>query len=423
MLALSAQLVASTTSAQPSAFVLLVADDPKHAGTALRISSKATRLLARAQGLEAGDPVSALDPKIDAERRADIKDGIESVDRGVLAFEDLELESAGAELDLAVNILLSHVDHLSATERDTLDMAMFALGTTTLFEGQGDLADKIFVAVASLSPGFEPDPDRYPSNVVSRFAEIRATVDSRPTGSMQITSNPPGAGVFIDGVFRGSTPLRVDALADGQHAVILNRLCYRSFGTLAPVTAGRESRIDADLEPTEAAPTCDSITVALAHDAPGAIALGRKLGFAKFAILAMKTTMASQTASGLWIDVEAGRVLGEIQTVSIVSEPEVAATTVLGAIAQAVDEKSPPGEAPITDIPPSQAPPPDAPAGDPVVLVEPEEPSGDPGIAQQWWFWAIVGGVVVVAAAGSAAIAATTSGSDGPPNSGFILGF
>ncbi len=71
--------------------------------------------------------------------------------------------------------------------------------------------------------------------------------DAGPPGSVQITSTPPGASVFIDNRFAGVTPLLARGLAPGAHAVRLEKKNYRRYyGTVTVAAAG--VRLDVPLE-------------------------------------------------------------------------------------------------------------------------------------------------------------------------------
>jgi hypothetical protein len=48
-----------------------------------------------------------------------------------------------------------------------------------------------------------------------------ASADAKPTGRLEITSEPAGASVRIDGVARGTTPLALDDVAAGERRIVL----------------------------------------------------------------------------------------------------------------------------------------------------------------------------------------------------------
>jgi hypothetical protein len=84
--------------------------------------------------------------------------------------------------------------------------------------------------------------------VIEAGSTVRQYVDLAPggtmTGQIEVTSEPAGAQVTVDGVPRGATPLLVDGIEPGQHAVVIsqggtavNRIVQVSAGTTATVVA------------------------------------------------------------------------------------------------------------------------------------------------------------------------------------------
>jgi hypothetical protein len=67
-------------------------------------------------------------------------------------------------------------------------------------------------------------------------------------GSLAVDSRPPGASVFVDGKFVGTTPLVVETMGAGEHAIHLDREGYRRWATAVRVAAGERSRVAASLE-------------------------------------------------------------------------------------------------------------------------------------------------------------------------------
>jgi hypothetical protein len=356
--------------------------------------------------MSSADLVATMDPEAAAERTLEIVESMGSVERGLIAFEDLELDVAAGELDLAINGLLGNVEHLGNTQRLALNQAIFALATTSLFEGQGDMADGLYVALALLSPTFRPEKGRYPSNVTRRFKRIIAAVGRRRTGVMRVESKPPGAAVFVDGEFRGTSPIDIDELVDDQHAVVLERRGYRTFGTLNPVTAGRKSLLEVDLLPTRAKGLAEALTPRIAEDAEHALVIGRRLKVDRLATLVAVRGARSDRVYGLWLDVEASKVIAPIPSTNIVDSTDVAAATIVGAIALAIGGGAPPSET--VGVTSTEAP-------EPFKL--------DLSFTRRWWFWAVVGGIAVVGATSAAVVAGTGGGPSSPPRSGHILGF
>jgi hypothetical protein len=67
------------------------------------------------------------------------------------------------------------------------------------------------------------DMSRTKDLVVTARERLVERVDwtMKPTGSLQVESDPPGARVLVDGKFRGNTPATVEGLSAGTHAVVV----------------------------------------------------------------------------------------------------------------------------------------------------------------------------------------------------------
>lgn len=67
-------------------------------------------------------------------------------------------------------------------------------------------------------------------------------------GGFEITSEPSGASVLVDGTERGVTPLRLDGLASGEYIVQVKQAGYEEWLTTIKVEAGSLSKVQANLE-------------------------------------------------------------------------------------------------------------------------------------------------------------------------------
>ncbi|MQA30671.1 MAG: PEGA domain-containing protein [Luteitalea sp.] len=74
-----------------------------------------------------------------------------------------------------------------------------------------------------------------------------ATV-ARPSGVLFFESRPSGASVFVDGKLVGTTPMQMDGVDVGAHAVGLERDGYRRWSSSVRVARGQRLRVSASLE-------------------------------------------------------------------------------------------------------------------------------------------------------------------------------
>jgi hypothetical protein len=385
-------------SARPAAgggaLAIVIPRSAKDASLAGRVGRVLTERLAKHFDVEPIDLETAIAPEAKAERKKDIAAAFAEVEKGTKAFEDLDLETAGSVLETSTNTLLSYLDDLDPEERRTLERSIFTYGATTLFEGETELATSIFVALLLLSPKYAPATDQVPSNVLARFEQLRGHVEERPTGGVKVNTVPEGADVYIDGSFKGASPVEVAGLADGQHVIVARRLGFKPFGTLAPVTADQKASVDIDLEAAEGRDAIDALSPDLAGDLRGVLALGKKISAQKIAVLRIDAKPSGTHIDGILCDTERDALVGRIRDLTVVPDPDVASESIARALLGGEDA---------------------------LVAVETHKKDEAP-ITEQWWFWAILG--AAVAAAGITVWAVAESGGERhPPPNGIVLGF
>jgi hypothetical protein len=69
------------------------------------------------------------------------------------------------------------------------------------------------------------------------------------TGSISVTSAPTGAEVYLDNAFRGLSPMTLDSMSPGTHAVLISLSGYQDWSSQIQVTAGQTTQIAATLLP------------------------------------------------------------------------------------------------------------------------------------------------------------------------------
>lgn len=68
-------------------------------------------------------------------------------------------------------------------------------------------------------------------------------------GRITATSQPQGAKVYLDNVYRGMTPLNLDRVAMGQHHIKLVMAGYQDWSSYVSVSPSRTTKVSADLIP------------------------------------------------------------------------------------------------------------------------------------------------------------------------------
>jgi CRISPR/Cas system-associated exonuclease Cas4 (RecB family) len=87
------------------------------------------------------------------------------------------------------------------------------------------------------------------------------------TGSLTITSQPPGAQVLVDGAPQGSTPVNVSNVPSGQHQVNLTLSEYHDWSVSQYVSAGQNSVITAALVPVQK----NGVLIVTSHPEPASV--------------------------------------------------------------------------------------------------------------------------------------------------------
>jgi hypothetical protein len=102
-------------------------------------------------------------------------------------------------------------------------------------------AQSLTVPLDRARAGNAPLPSPPPSPPLSGGPE-------RFVGTLVVDSRPTGAKVYLDGKLVGSTPLSVDNVRAGEHAVRLEQDGYRRWSSSVRVVAAERNRITASLE-------------------------------------------------------------------------------------------------------------------------------------------------------------------------------
>jgi hypothetical protein len=108
---------------------------------------------------------------------------------------------------------------------------------------------------------------------------LLASPTTRPTvapgtGTLQVSSSPAGAQVFLDNAYMGITPITLPGVSTGSHLVLLKLSGYADFEVAAQVAAGQTTPVSAILVPvTTPTPTQGSLPGVLALLALGVVSL------------------------------------------------------------------------------------------------------------------------------------------------------
>lgn len=87
------------------------------------------------------------------------------------------------------------------------------------------------------------------SQVINVSGDVLSRKNPGRVGSLTVTTNPSGAGIYIDQVFRGTTPNRIGGLPEGSHILEVAMDGYQNETMEAYITPDRGTSFDISLNP------------------------------------------------------------------------------------------------------------------------------------------------------------------------------
>jgi hypothetical protein len=152
---------------------------------------------------------------------------------------DFTLTGTNFDEDIIDDVYLynDNYDNISADD--------FEVSSTTKIKGTFDLSDA--------------DDDKYEVCVEDKYGEAKCdltfTITTNEVGSIEITSNPSGAAIYVDGIANGTTPNTVDDIIVGSHKITIKKSGYEDWGKIVNVEADDTVDVEAKLYAVSAATT------------------------------------------------------------------------------------------------------------------------------------------------------------------------
>jgi hypothetical protein len=97
----------------------------------------------------------------------------------------------------------------------------------------------------------------YATTAATQMASAIPAAAEPQTGSLSVTTTPPGATLVIDRVQRGVSPATITGLSPGSHVLVLSKDGYKDLTVMVTVTAGKTETYSTSLEP--AAPSVPAL--------------------------------------------------------------------------------------------------------------------------------------------------------------------
>jgi hypothetical protein len=214
-----------------------VARDPSGQKAAAAIAAVLSDRVARHGRLRLIEPGRALsgDPRTREEEtllraRTALADGRR-------AYDALNLDEAIARLGQAEALYQTTGPLLGDLSELTTTLAY--LGAALTLRGSTDEGVTTFVSLLTIDPTYSPDG--FPPTVTRIFERALQRLSQSAKGTIEIYSTPPYSTVYVDGRFRGVTPLTLSDLYSGTHYLRIEQNGYVVHG--APIEIAPNQRI------------------------------------------------------------------------------------------------------------------------------------------------------------------------------------
>lgn len=216
----------------------------------------------------------------DEEAQAALKRGEKGFAESLTAYEAREYEDAERKLRATLKELHQAVGGM---ESCTVLCETTALYAAVLHQrGDTEEAKLLLIDLMALNPTFELSPKRYHRDFISLRAQVATGRSAVLRGSATVKSRPSGARVYLDGEFKGYTPLTVGPMQVGKHMLRLDRPGFRQHGQLLEVTP-EDVEVTPELTPTSNYKKYDAQLDKVAQEiiktapSPAAAAMGKSL--------------------------------------------------------------------------------------------------------------------------------------------------
>ncbi|MEW5743244.1 MAG: PEGA domain-containing protein, partial [Myxococcota bacterium] len=255
----------------PKVAVFVVGLDPKAKQHATELEQAAERATEKTERFELVPAQDAANPTAAAARAEKLAQAAEKVKQGKKDLDDLEAGKAVEAFTEAVTLLKaadSTRDMRALLDAWLLKAAAHATG------GENGPAKKDIEAIVPLDPQAEFSSSFFSPDLI-KFAESQRKLAENAKGELTVRTEPPGARVWVDGQYRGTSPVLVAGLSAGKHLVAATAGGYAL--TQVELTPGEHL---VKLEPAEMAPAFKQAAARVAADpeGPGRDAAVKDLG-------------------------------------------------------------------------------------------------------------------------------------------------
>lgn len=219
--------------------------DPASELAAEQLSARLSRLVraSRFRWSDAGQGLASADA---AEIETALKGALVQLAQARQAYADLDVARA---VPLATNVVTTYERYVAAWDDPTplLD-AMAVLAACSFFSRADAEATRWLQRAFALDRAFRADPDIFNPPMQRQIESLRGQL-GRVGGGAEIITRPTSS-VFIDGVWRGLSPLVLSDLGEGRHYLRVVKQGFDTVGRAFEVVAGIRTTVRLELRET-----------------------------------------------------------------------------------------------------------------------------------------------------------------------------
>ncbi|HUU02251.1 MAG TPA: PEGA domain-containing protein [Myxococcota bacterium] len=183
-----------------------------------------------------------------AARLESIDEGKRLLTNGKGAYEQLDLELAQKSFMTALRKFEYGYGFMDKPG-PLLECLMY-LGATWVLVGEPDRAISVFQRAYDLPGRKVLDPNLFPPNIQEIFKSAAKQAASGTMGKVTLLSVPQNAEIYVDGEYRGGSPLKAVDLRAGAHMVKAVKDGYLPWGGHIKAVAGKKRTLRLKLQPS-----------------------------------------------------------------------------------------------------------------------------------------------------------------------------
>ncbi|WP_308471960.1 PEGA domain-containing protein [Myxococcus landrumensis] len=240
------------TAAPSSVTVVAIPLDAASRTEAARLAYWAEQSVARSGRLELVRLSEALDAKGKAAREAKAAEGAESMKEGQRAYDELDTQKALQQFEAAARAF--EASDMSRNFGE-LSRARVMKAASQVANGENAAAQLEIRAVLAVDPRAQFSPNFFPPDEMAFVEKERKAALAGSSGTLMVRTEPVPAQVYVDGHFKGVSPVELKGLTAADHFVTVMAPGYAMEQSRA-----REGDTALTLPPSESVRNLQSIS-------------------------------------------------------------------------------------------------------------------------------------------------------------------